>query len=633
MAKGRNAPSEGRMPEMKRKVLKLYRKVSGLLLCVFVLCASFLALAACSPDEGSSASGSGGSSGQETPPGDQTDGLTMLKTDGEFIRDENGTGDVVWLRGVNAGGLGVIEQWMTGFAESSGTVGEGEEQTEITCIDHITTSRVFIARFGFEKAEALWKAYQADWWTDADFQNCADMGMTCIRLPFTYMNVDFAAVQGLEYAGKSYDFTMLDEFVAKAAEYGMYTILDLHGAYGSQNGQDHSGQVLAAADVDFYSNEQKMSLTVDLWRAVAEHFQDNPNVAAYDILNEPGERNEGSGTQSTTVRHWIFMDRAYDAIREVDQDHIVVFESCWEGNNLPQPSEYGWENCMYSFHHYSGAEHDTAAHATSVEKKIENVAAQNFGIPVQMGEFTCYNLEESWEYTLDALNRNNWHWVSWTYKINNAWTDSAWGIYHIDYSENGWENYEATANSYKVNAHTDSEEEILRKWERTRTAEHGEKYTFSSGTTLYDIVKKYCTQSLETAGTEPAEVADGNYLAFDMEGDNAGLADGGTLGGRTVLAVESGFTDAVEIVNVGAGVNIRLGGETMGVFRYGGVFYVGATDDPAAALFYPLETSDGNVVFLSAKTRRYLACEEGTGYVRADALTLADALKLRLRSR
>lgn len=598
---------------------KKSRRLSVLLLCVMLLCACMISLVGCVDDTASSSDGISGSSGSVNPGEDESDGLTMLKTDGEFIRDQGGEGDVVWLRGVNAGGLGVIELWMTGFSNASG------------CGDHKTTTLKFIERFGEEKAQELWKEYQSNWWTDEDFQNCADMGMTSIRLPFTYMNVDFAAVQGLQYGGESYDFTMLDEFVAKAAEYGMYTILDLHGAYGSQNGQDHSGEIQQAADVDFYSNEQKMSLTIDLWRAIAEHFKDNPNVAAYDILNEPGERNEGSGTQSTTTRHWNFMDRVYDAIREVDENHIVVFESCWEGNNLPHPNVYGWENCMYSFHHYSNTT-NYQQHTSSVDNKIANVAAQNFGIPVQMGEFTCYENEQSWEYTLDLLNRSNWHWVSWTYKINNDWTDSTWGIYHIDYSENGEENWASTANAYKVDAAKDSEEEMKEKWARIRTEEHGEKYTFASGTTLYDIIKKYCTQSLETEGTQDAEVEDGNYILFNAAQSGQGVSVSGSLGGTQTLCVKDNVADMLEIVNLPSGhVNIRNRGKNIGVFNYNGTVYVGVTDrDTAAEEFSVKKTAKGEFLLISVSTGRYLCYEAETGYVRADELGVEGALKLHL---
>ena len=311
----------------------------------------------------------------------ETAELTMLKTQGTDI--VNTAGETVYLRGVNAGGLGVIEQWMTGFSG----VGRPEEmESSVEWVgDHRTTTKVFVERFGWQEAEELWNIYQSNWWTDEDFANCADMGM----------NVDFDATVDETLAGVNYNFAFLDDFVERAASYGLYTILDLHGAYGSQNGQDHSGESLSAAQVDFYSNPTKQDLTAKLWRAIAEHFRENPNVAAYDILNEPAERKDGGGTQSTSQRHFAVFDKIYKAIREVDENHIVVFESCWEGKNLPQPSEYGWTNCMYSFHHYTGCTGDDRVeeHNNSFDGRLREVEQQEFGVPLFMGEFTCYNSE------------------------------------------------------------------------------------------------------------------------------------------------------------------------------------------------------------------------------------------------
>ena len=45
----------------------------------------------------------------------------------------------------------------------------------------------------------------------------------------------------------------------------------------------------------------------------------------------------------------------YKAIRAEGDEHIIMFEACWEWYNLPSPAKYGWKNCIYSFHHYVDA--------------------------------------------------------------------------------------------------------------------------------------------------------------------------------------------------------------------------------------------------------------------------------------
>ncbi|MBE7088564.1 MAG: glycoside hydrolase family 5 protein [Clostridiales bacterium] len=438
---------------------KLCKKIISAIASVAVLLS--VGVAGCSVEEGSKS---------------QITDAMFLKAEGELIKTAEG--DIVDLRGVNAGGLFVIEQWMNGFTQSYA------EGSSIVARDSRTTTKVFLERFGEEKTKELWEIYRENWWSEADFQNCYDMGINVIRLPFSYMSVDFAAVTDLNNGGKNYDFSAITQFVEKAAEYGIYTILDLHGAYGSQNGQDHSGEVLNADEVDFYSNEQKISLTVKLWRALAEHFKDNPAVAGYDILNEPAEKNASGGTHSTEKRHWDVFDRIYDAIREVDQNHIVIFESCWEGKNLPHPTQYGWQNCMYSFHHYTGCtgQDRTEEHNDSMDNRIGDIKSKGFGIPLQMGEFTCYENFSQWKYTLNAFNKSGISWCSWTYKINNTWGNSGWGIVRIE-----------TSNREKVNAHLDSYEDIVEKFKKLRTTNEIKYCSFSNEELLFNVINKYAT--------------------------------------------------------------------------------------------------------------------------------------------
>ncbi len=472
---------------MKYPIRGWYRSVLAVALCVV------MALCCVACDERPA----------EVPPSPAITSDDFLRADGERVKSRSGA--EVTLRGVNAGGLFVTENWMNGFVGEDGT-----EEIPIKARDLRSITKIFLERFGEEKTLELWKAYRDNWWSDIDFDNCAAMGMNVIRLPFTYLTVDFQAIYGYEYAGKNYDFSLLDDFVTKAASRGIYTILDLHGAYGSQNGQDHSGEVIdEAAQVTFYRNEQYISLTADLWKAIAKHYKNNPAIAGYDILNEPGEK-----AAETTSIHFSVFDRIYDAIRSVDNRHIVIFESCWGGKNLPQPSLYGWENCMYSFHHYTNMSHggEYLEHGMSWNEKLSDVAAQNFGVPLYMGEFTCYNDAEQWDYTLDLLNINGWHWTSWLYKLNNTWFNSAWGIVSI-----------LATDESKVNAHSDSFETILSKFSNLKTTEDIYR-TDLGGRTLERILSEnyktyYGHVNIET----------GLYPLYDSETNLPLKAEGKTL--------------------------------------------------------------------------------------------------------
>ena len=384
----------------------------------------------------------------------------FLAVSGTVVKNNKGNGEIVTLRGTNAGGYGVLEGWMTGF----------KTRTSKGSVSHKVVSEIFYERFG-DRAVNLWQNYRNNYWDDDDFYNCAEMGMNVIRLPFTYMNVDPLYHNVPKIENQKYNFTVLDEFIEGAAFYGIYTILDMHGAYGSQNGQDHSGEIKDdASQVDFYTNNELINKTVDLWTAIADRYKDNPAVAGYDILNEPGEKGG-----ATTTYHFEVYDRIYKGIRSKDQNHIVIMESCWGAKNLPHPEAYNWENVVYSFHHYTGTS-NTSDHMNSMINRITEIENENFKVPLYMGEFTCYNSSSSWNQTLSYLNSRGWHWTSWTYKVN---IESAWGIYntHAD----------------KVDPDNDSFEEIKAKWDAVSTNSLGTTtMTFDNNSTLFAIIQKCC---------------------------------------------------------------------------------------------------------------------------------------------
>ncbi len=77
--------------------------------------------------------------------------------------------------------------------------------------------------------------------------------MSVIRVPFTYMNLYRYDSSKNDWVLRDNAFRKLDWFVEQCSQRGIYVILDLHGAFGSQNGQDHSGEVIDnVSDVTFF---------------------------------------------------------------------------------------------------------------------------------------------------------------------------------------------------------------------------------------------------------------------------------------------------------------------------------------------------------------------------------------------
>ena len=419
----------------------------------------------------------------------------FLKVNGTQIRKQKGKGDVVYLRGTNAGGWLVQENWMNPTNAS-------DQKTMMTTLAN---------RFGTSKRDELVSTYENNYWTTQDFDNCAEMGMSVIRLPFTYMNLcdDNGNL-------KSNAFDRLDWFVQNCSQRGMYVILDMHGAFGSQNGMDHSGEINDGKQL--YYNQSNKDKTLNLWKKIAEHFKGNPAVAAYDILNEPGIK-----AAATYSLHWDFYNEIYNTIRSKDSNHIIIMESCWDADNLPRPSQYGWTNVAYEYHYYPwSAQNSSDAQKSYFSSKVSDIANHNYGVPTFVGEFTCFEQAEGWKAAMSTFNSQGWHWTTWSYKVTG---NSSWGIYNH--------------NPEKVDIYNDSEDTIKNKWSAVGTA-NGWK-----NDKIYNLVKPYLSGTVTSTGGSTTDDSDNNSTS-----GVATLYEHSNYGGWAV-SLEEGSYDYKDILAKG----------------------------------------------------------------------------------
>lgn len=422
----------------------------------------------------------------------------FLKASGKVLKANNGQGDEVILRGVNAGGWLVQEPWMC------------PTQTTDNVKCQVQIVNTLISRFGEEKANELLKTYEDNYWTESDFDNCAYMGMNVIRLPFTYLNILDSNNQI-----KADAFTKIDWFVQECGKRGMYVILDLHGAPGSQNAEVHSGDVSGIGLFEGGNAAQNQQLAVKVWKAVAEHYKGNPIVAGYDLLNEPYSSSDYHYTSKVV---WDFYDLAYDSIREIDSDHVIIMEATWEPNQLPYPSEYGWENIMYEYHCYNyGSQTNAEDQLASVNAKLNRIDKRNYDVPSYIGETSFFSNMDSWRACLQRMNDYGISWTLWSYKVTG--NNNSWGIFNQDVN--------------KANIENDSYEQIYQKWSAS-----GKCF---KNTEVYNIVMEYLQKrgadNPGGIGRYEAELADyiceggviktmtGNFGKFSNEGYVEALND------------------------------------------------------------------------------------------------------------
>ena len=384
--------------------------------------------------------------------------LPMLSAVGADIVDADG--NAVALRGTNFGGWLVQEGWMCPTKQT----------------DTLSTDMTLYSRFGKERAEELISAYQDSWITEEDFKTVKELGLNVVRVPFTYMNVyhhlsdEGELLHPDEFTLREDPFERLDFALEMCKKYGLYLILDMHGAVGSQNGSDHSGDT---SRTNLYAGtelgEAYREKTAELWALVAEHFAGESNVAGYDLLNEP--------TRASGATQWDYYDVLYKAVREADPDHMIFIEATWEPNNLPSPEKYGWENVVYEYHHYNWDYNDQSNKSFYTFKKL---LGNTHKVPSLIGEFNAWgdsrrstgkrdqtDLEAN-AGVLEFYNGEGWHWTTWTYKVVGTLRDSNWGLFNTFTHK-----YDVT----KIDPETDSYEDILAAWSSVDTAEHFTLYS------------------------------------------------------------------------------------------------------------------------------------------------------------
>lgn len=384
--------------------------------------------------------------------------LPMLSAVGENIVDADG--NAVALRGTNFGGWLVQEGWMCPTKQT----------------DTLSTDMTLYSRFGKEKAEALIAAYQESWITEEDFKTVKELGLNVVRVPFTYMNVYHhlsdkgELLHPDEFTLREDPFERLDFALEMCKKYGLYLILDMHGAVGSQNGSDHSGDT---SRTNLYAGtelgEAYREKTAELWALVAEHFAGESNVAGYDLLNEP--------TRASGATQWDYYDVLYKAVREADPDHMIFIEATWEPGDLPAPEDYGWENVVYEYHHYNWDYNNQPNKSFYTFKKL---LGNTHKVPSLIGEFNAWgdsrrstgkrdqtDLEAN-AGVLEFYNGEGWHWTTWTYKVVGTLRDSNWGLFNAS---------TLLKDVTKIDPKTDSYEDILAAWSSVDTVEHFTLYS------------------------------------------------------------------------------------------------------------------------------------------------------------
>lgn len=336
---------------------------------------------------------------------------SMLRVSGTDIVDQNDR--PILLKGAALGGQLNMENFITGYP--------GHEHEHRAAMAEV---------LGEKKAQFFFDKLLEYFFTESDAEFYSNLGLNCIRVPFNYRHfIDDQNPAEL----KSQGFLWLDRIVNICSRYSLYVILDLHSAPGGQNQDWHSDSGIAKAM--FWEHRILQDQATQLWVRIAEHYNENPVIAGYNLLNEPAD------PEHHRLISWYH--RTEKAIRSVDSDHILFIDANTYSMDFSHfTQEDILPNAVYACHDYamlgfpipgqepySGTADQKAALQKSFDRKRQFMVDNN--VPCWNGEFgpvyadsrTDKNAEETNTSRFAVLNQqlkmyaqSKTSWSIWLYK-------------------------------------------------------------------------------------------------------------------------------------------------------------------------------------------------------------------------
>jgi endoglucanase len=271
----------------------------------------------------------------------------------------NEAGEPVVLKGINLGNWFIIELWM--LSQSSTGIN-----------DQYSLENRLSVRFGKEEKERLMELYRENWITKKDFSTIKSFNMNLVRIPFWYTLIED---DENPMTIKENGWKWMDQAIDWAEEHGFYSIIDMHGAPGSQNWWDHSGR----SDYNqLWSNSEYQERTVWLWSQIANRYKDIKSIFGYDVLNEAW------GGSDSQLKNILF--RCYQKIRDTGDRHIIILSSHFNNISFFTKDEIrARSNVMFTHHYYPGFFGNGEATIETHQDFIRN------SLPSNVEEIKSYN--------------------------------------------------------------------------------------------------------------------------------------------------------------------------------------------------------------------------------------------------
>lgn len=253
---------------------------------------------------------------------------------------------------------------------------------------------------GPARAHQFWQGWYDNYITPADIKYLKQIGCNTLRVPFNYKLLtpeDYPEV----WIGPG--FEKLDRVIDWCEAEGIYVILDMHAAPCGQTGtniDDSYGHPW------LFEDPECQARTVEIWRKIAERYEDRTIILGYDLINEPIPHFDGYEVYHDQLEP--LYKRIVKAIREVDQNHMILLGGAVWNTNFKVFGKPFDDNLAYTFHKYwmDPVPGEIQAYVDFRDK---------YNVPIMMGE-SGENDDEWIDQFRTLLEKNNIGWTFWPYK-------------------------------------------------------------------------------------------------------------------------------------------------------------------------------------------------------------------------
>lgn len=259
---------------------------------------------------------------------------------------------------------------------------------------------------------------------------------------FPHGEADKASVED-SYSWLESECKLLDTMLPFLRASGVKVCLDMHTSPGGFNQNDVNR---------IFEEKEFAEAFLEAWRRLATHYNDENVIWAYDILNEPVERDRENGEYHISWHD--LAERTVSAIREIDAKTPIVYEpASWAGpycfqNLVP----LNCTNIIYSVHMYLPLEFTHQGIPEAVKEDIpysypglingdywdkeklretlEPVLnfQRKYNVPVLVGEFSAIRWapkNSAYNYlkdVIDIFEEYGWDWIYHAFREWEGWS-------------------------------------------------------------------------------------------------------------------------------------------------------------------------------------------------------------------